>query len=838
MRQAFVIIGGLTVVLFARPGYSQWVQYINETATRFDTTQDPNGGASVVQNTDEKDYAWDDIDKDGDIDLVVVQKSLGTTTGRRRNVLLMNEGGVLVDRTTQFASNEMGTIGVAGSQGFLDLTNDRDVILVDVNNDTWLDVVTATTLSGGPGGTSGVKMFSHPRIYINRQNDGGGNWLGFIYDDVDRVPTQAAEPRFCSVAAGDLDGDGDQDLIQGDYQQGGARVLDLDNRIWINSGVGSGIFVDESTLRMTNAQRDVSFGMATAIVDMNGDNALDVVVDDALSFPTAVSIIYNDPNNLGFFQSMPRDFIYNADPYHIIVGNLNNDALPDIVVTDDAADRYLLNTGNGPDGLANFTTGLLIGSSATEFGGNNFIADLNKDGFNDVLVANVDVDLPSCDEPSKIFRNLGVQPDNFSITLQQDGNLGIAQSHLDGVHDFAVFDLDGDTWLDLVIGTCNGSFVYLNQPPTEGLLFNYPDGLPNFLPQDQLFTFRVAVTAPGVGGDPDPDTGTLFLSTDGGPFAEVAMEQESPDVYLAKLPAGQCPQRFRFYFRAERDGVPFTDPEPGDAAPFEAFVAEGSQNIVEEHVEGDVSDWTVVNDPGLTSGAWEQADPIETGFLGKTAAPGEDAEAPIDEVMAFVTENCPTDPCDAGTADIDGGGTELISPLIDLNETDGVISYFRWFYTSSATPGDDTLTAWIANDGDQPAPTWVLIETVESTDDGDDTSWEGNSFLVSDFVMPTANIRVRFRAQDTGTGSVVEAGIDLFKVDSFSCPVAPEPCDCAGDVVDDGAVNGVDVQGFVDCMLGGGTNCGCADIVEPGVELNDADVDAFVSELLTGTGCN
>ncbi len=836
MRRWTPSLLALPLVLICAPAFGQgWVRFFNETATRIDTTQDPNSGPSViVSNPDEKDYAWGDLDNDGDIDLVAVYKQLGTTTGKRRNVLLMNEGGVLVDRTTAFISNELGTIGVVGSQGFLDLTNDRDVAVADVNNDGWKDIITATTLSGSGGGP-GNKMISHPRIYINRQDDppGSGNWLGFIFDDVDRVPTMPAEPRFCAVSPGDIDGDSDLDLLFGDYQQGGFRLEDLDNRLWMNDGTG--YFTDESALRMTFDEREVSFCMATEIVDMNGDGALDLVIDDALNAPTSVSIVYNDPDNLGFFTGMIRDHIYNASPYHIDVGNLNNDGLPDILITDDGQDRFILNSGNGADGLANFAApGVLIGS-VPEFGGNNFIADLNQDGFNEALVTSVDVDLPSCNSHARIFRNLGLQPNGFNVTLQQDGDAGISSTHLQGGHDIAVFDINGDTWLDLVIGRCAGTTVYINQPPVEGLLFSYPSGVPVLLTEGQPYTFQVAVDAPGGVNQPTPGSGVMHLqTTPGGPFTPIPMVEESPDVYTAELPAGSCPDHFAFFFTADMNGDTFTDPVDGAASPFVATVAEGTELAVDEHFEADVSGWTVVDDPSLTTGSWEQAVPLVTVNAGFTAAPGADAEAPLEQTKAFVTENCPAPGCGAFDHDIDGGGTELVSPLIVLDGTDAVISYFRWFYTS-APPGIDTLKVWVANDGDQPSPTWVLVETVNGTSNGDDTAWQGTSFLVSDFVAPTASVRVRFRAEDAGMGSTVEAGVDLFQVDAFVC-AAVVPCPCLGDVSADGVPNGGDIRGFVDCFMGGEENCGCANL-DPTPGLDDADIEAFVDTILAGAAC-
>ncbi|HVP09683.1 MAG TPA: hypothetical protein VMV94_00680 [Phycisphaerae bacterium] len=62
------------------------------------------------------------------------------------------------------------------------------------------------------------------------------------------------------------------------------------------------------------------------------------------------------------------------------------------------------------------------------------------------------------------------------------------------------------------------------------------------------------------------------------------------------------------------------------------------------------------------------------------------------------------------------------------------------------------------------------------------------------------------------------------------------PCWCLSDLNNDGLLDGLDVQGFVDCVLGSGTNCACADIDRNGL-LNVTDVDTFVSGLLVGGEC-
>src|SRR5260221_7360243 len=128
--------------------------------------KDSNGAdaAYILNDPEEKDVATGDLDNDGWVDLVIVRKQPYTTTGAFPNFLLMNEGGILVDRSAQYASDS----DVAGDVGFLTPTNDRDVVIVDVNLDGWLDVVTCTTLADGQ-----PHWISHPRVHINKGSING-----------------------------------------------------------------------------------------------------------------------------------------------------------------------------------------------------------------------------------------------------------------------------------------------------------------------------------------------------------------------------------------------------------------------------------------------------------------------------------------------------------------------------------------------------------------------------------------------------------------------------------------------------------------------------------------
>ena len=479
---------------------AQWLEFVDETANRLVAS-----AALGVDDLEEKDYAWGDVDRDGDIDLVIVRKEPFTSAGKRRNVLLLNENGVLMDRTDEFASES----DVPGDLGFRTPTNDRDVQLVDLDLDGWLDMVTAVTISDGD-----PKHLGHPRIYMNKRDDPGtGNWLGFRHEDA-RIPTMLSHtgqagfnPRFCSVAVGDVTGDGYPDLWFGDYDSSGAGGnaqppgADYNDRLLVNQGASKpGFFDDLTSSRFIGGNVpgqgqpfEVSaFGAAEAIGDINGDGVDDIVKQTSLNSPRYVGIAYNDVFAEGFFDTY--QVVDEEQPYFIAVGDLNNDDRLDVIVQDDNEDHYYINLGNGGDGLADFTVKDFSWDVAGDegFGSNTIITDLNNDSWNDVIIADVDVDIPGCDRRTQIYHNLGGQPGDIVTLLEETTGTGCAGfpspascivasipgNKLRGTHDVAVFDLDGDGWKDLVIGRCSGTEVYLNQPPPPAGGVPDGDGVP------------------------------------------------------------------------------------------------------------------------------------------------------------------------------------------------------------------------------------------------------------------------------------------------------------------------------------------------------------------------
>lgn len=792
------LFGAAAIAVPPASAQTDWVTFENESSSRL--VGDP---AILANDGMEKDYAWGDFDQDGDVDMVVVRKQPFTNPVGKRNLLLMNEGvvdgqalnGVLVDRTSEFMTDTDD-----GTAGFMDETNDRDVAAADINGDGWIDVITATAYGGGL-----PKTMSHSRIYLNLGED-GGEWLGFEYQEA-RIPQLVEAPATCGVAVGDVTGDGAPDLYFVSYNS----TL-LEDHLLVNDG--NGFFADESN-RLTSGMLASGFGSNCIIADMNGDGWADIVKSEN----GPVKIIYN--NGFGGFNQFESASV--GAHYHVTLGELNNDGKLDLVISDDGADRYGLNQGPGGNGMAdfsfiNFAHG--AGSFDDGFASNSVTADLNNDGFNDVLIADVDVDLSGCGRRTHIYRNLGNLP---NVTLQEqlvNGEVvGIPTSMLTGTHDIAVFDVNSDGWLDLVIGRCSGTQVWVNQPPT-GLAFAYPDGLPIFVPPGE--PYDILVRLQGIGSaEPEPGSAKMFLAQDGGAFVEIGMTDLGNDEYVATIPAMACTTPLDFYFTASiTDGQDFFDPPLAPGIAYSAIAALSVETTLRDDIEEDTSAWQVVSDgqPG-DIGAWEPADPVGTLFSGQIAAPSEDATQAHEAVMAFVTDNGveKIGGLPANLYDIDGGPFRLLSPVVDLEGTDAEISYARWFFSDGgADHVPDFMTVDISNDG---GGSWTPVP--DHTTGGTGGQWEIVELQVSEYVTPTSQVRLRWTASDLPNNSVTEAGIDNFKVDSFLCTEAPP---CAEDVNGDSVV---DVSDLVDVVLAWGSDDDAADITDDGI-VDVADLVALI----------
>jgi hypothetical protein len=116
-----------------------------------------------------------------------------------------------------------------------------------------------------------------------------------------------------------------------------------------------------------------------------------------------------------------------------------------------------------------------------------------------------------------------------------------------------------------------------------------------------------------------------------------------------------------------------------------------------------------------------------------------------------------------------------VSPTFDATGFDAAyVTYYRWYSNNTgASPNADSMPVEISNNN---GSTWTLLENVTENAN----AWVFKSFKISDFVVPTATMKLRWRASDLGSGSLVEAGVDDVSIVGFVCTVA-NPADLDGD---------------------------------------------------------
>lgn len=416
-----------------------------------------------LRSEDEKDIATGDLDRDGRTDIVVCNKKAfghNDPDGKRAAILLMNEAaGALQDRTA-----------LRTDWHDPDKHNDcRDVVIAELTGDDWPEVVFVNTSR------------QQPRLYRNLGRDDDGRWAGFV-DDSARFPTivprhvfengSTAERQllFCAGGAGDVDGDGDNDLYFGNYDPSlGGNTADV---LLINHGDH---FVDETFERLRERANSV-FVTDAVLLDMDGDGDIDIVKNNAkagippFGGEAATVILYNDGR--GDFRTQAWKRLPGAEPYMIAVGRIDEDAYPDVYQVTDGVDVYAF----GPDferliRVSALTTGYL--------GGNAHMADLDGDGDMDLGVADIDTNIANCPGAPgaseatvgefTLFENIGAAAPRFGGEYLISGVGRGSELWKDNVFDFAFVDIDDDGVLDIFMGLCRGYKILLRGNPGAGM---------------------------------------------------------------------------------------------------------------------------------------------------------------------------------------------------------------------------------------------------------------------------------------------------------------------------------------------------------------------------------
>ncbi len=296
------------------------------------------------------------------------------------------------------------------------------------------------------------------------------------------------------------------------------------------------------------------------------------------------------------------------------------------------------------------------------------------------------------------------------------------------------------------------------------ILFAYPNGRPTQLVPNAPNTFQVQVV--GLGSmTPTPGSGQLHYSVNGGGFTAIGMTQTSPNNYDATIPAQACLSSVRYYVSSGATGGTQTDPSGAPAASHVALVATGNADVYADDFETDQG-WTPVN-LGASSGDWQRGTPVnDPAWAYDPTADGDGSG------QCWLTQNA------AGNTDVDNGSVQLTSSTFDFSSPLGKLAYEYYLYLTN-TNGDDRLLVEINTNGG--VGPWTEIARHDTSGS---TSWRHHEVTAATVqglgVTLTANTVVRFTANDDGTQSIVEAGIDGFVVSTVVC-VPPITAYCFGD---------------------------------------------------------
>ena len=327
---------------------------------------------SGSDNDNGRSIALGDVDNDGDLDVVVANYE-GT------NKLYVNSGDGTFELKTEFGSVEDETNSIA---------------LGDIDNNGLLDVVV------GNGGVNGQRN----KLYL-------GNGDGTFSDGID-IGIDADETF--SIALGDIDNDGDLDVVAGNYDQ--------ENKLYINDG-------DGTFSRVENIGGKEDATLSIALGDVNNDGLLDVVAGSSSSPSIYRNKVYLNKGDYTFSDIIGLEGMTSTES--IALGDIDNDGDLDIIAGNyNQKNKLYINNGDGT-----FSEGIDIGIDADKTA-SIALGDINNDGYLDVVVANYQ-------GINKLYINDG------DGTFELKTEFGSVEDYSNSI---ALGDVNNDGLLDIVIG--------------------------------------------------------------------------------------------------------------------------------------------------------------------------------------------------------------------------------------------------------------------------------------------------------------------------------------------------------------------------------------------------
>ena len=372
------------------------------------------------------------------------------------------------------ATPVLGLLGLAAPLAAQQFTYDASILpnvtiwtdgveLADIDNDGDIDILFANGSSYGAGG------FQPQHLYLN---DGAGNFTAA------HGQLNVANFNAKLVIAEDFDNDGDLDLMYA--PEGPFPNTTQVPRMLINDGTGN--FTDESATRLPQLTM-ASFSVCAGDVDDDGD--LDVVFTNGATFggvATQARLYLNDGD--GFFTNatgtnMPND-TYNAQDVQLL--DYDKDFDIDIALSGKGQNgkrgRLYLNDGTGNFVIDNAFNDLGTGSTyEIDYGDLDFDGDFDMfvqsiSGVNEGIARN---DGPGVIAPELTFPAPNGSDDNemAGFDYDNDGDLDSLIGSLGGterlyrndgigswVNQNGLIQSQGDSTLDISVGDLNGDGAY------------------------------------------------------------------------------------------------------------------------------------------------------------------------------------------------------------------------------------------------------------------------------------------------------------------------------------------------------------------------------------------
>lgn len=333
-----------------------------------------------------------DLDGDGDTDLAVANREGDTV-----QIFLQGTPGRL--------SPGQVVGGAAVSDG------PYDVALADIDGDGDLDVVSAN--------------YQSPNLTIFRQTSAGQ------FDPNPIVLSHASLQVPECVAVGDVDGDGDTDIVSACSQ--GASPFHVAVFFQTSPAAFSPVFL---TMAGTGAP-DVALG------DLNGDGALDIVACRRSS--STLSVFFQIPHGAFVTPPLALALAPSSEPIRVAVGDLDGDGDNDIACANYRADNAAIFFQTASGSFSAAPTLLADGVYTTRLE-DVVLADVDGDGDLDIVTTGY-INLNGYAATVRVF--FQTAPGTFlTTTTQLTGGVNGGDPIMDA-YGVVVADFDSDGWLDV-----------------------------------------------------------------------------------------------------------------------------------------------------------------------------------------------------------------------------------------------------------------------------------------------------------------------------------------------------------------------------------------------------